>query len=80
MEIIKNGLYRHYKGKNYKLIDIVKHSETQEDLILYQCMYHNDSSVLWVRPISNFFSKVTTDGIEVDRFSYIGDIKGNERL
>ncbi len=80
MEIIKNGLYRHYKGKNYKLIDIVKHSETQEDLILYQCMYQNDSSTLWVRPITNFFSKVIMDGIEIDRFSYIGDTKGNERL
>lgn len=78
--LVKNGIYRHYKGQNYRLIDIVRHSETEEELVLYETLYENELGKLWVRPIRMFIEKVNVDGHEVDRFHYIGDKKGKERL
>lgn len=78
--IVKNGIYRHYKGKNYRLLEIVKHSETEEELVLYEALYENKSSNLWVRPLKMFIEKVQFEGKLVDRFHYIGDKKGNVRF
>ena len=80
MKIVKDGLYRHYKGNNYRLIDIVKHSDSLEDLVLYQCMYENELSHLWVRPLKEFFSHIEENGQMTERFTYIGDKKGTNRL
>ena len=79
-KIIRGGLYQHYKGMNYKLIDIVRHSETLEELVYYECLYENDLGKLWVRPKDMFFEDVTIDGNVIPRFKYIGDQKGNSRL
>lgn len=62
------GKYRHYKGNEYEVIDLVRHSETEEWLVLYQPQYGD--SGLWVRPYDMFFEKVTLiDGQLVDRFT-----------
>ncbi|TNF28352.1 MAG: DUF1653 domain-containing protein [Deltaproteobacteria bacterium] len=80
MKIVKNGLYQHYKGMNYLLIDVVRHSETLEEMVLYKCLYENDLGVLWVRPLDMFIEDVTIDGVVQPRFKYIGDHKGKDRL
>ena len=67
---VKQGQYKHYKGNLYELIDTVKHSETEEDLVLYRPV---DSKQLWVRPLEMFFEKVVIEGKEIDRFEYLGE-------
>lgn len=69
---MQTGIYEHYKGNQYKVIDTARHSETDELLVLYRPMYGDES--LWVRPFAMFFEKVTVDGILVPRFKYIGDV------
>ena len=59
MVIEKYGIYRHFKGKFYLVLDIVKHSETKEELVLYRALYGKKE--LWVRPISMFTSLVDRD-------------------
>ncbi len=66
---IKKGKYRHYKGKEYEVIGIAKHSETLEELVVYRALYGNNE--LWVRPKKMFLEKVLVDGKEVFRFEYI---------
>lgn len=68
---MQTGVYEHYKGNRYKVIDIARHSETEELLVLYRPMYGDES--LWVRPFEMFFEKVEVDGILKQRFSYIGN-------
>lgn len=66
---IPRGKYRHYKQKEYELIDIVRHSETQEPLVLYRTLYGNFD--LWVRPLSMFFETIEIGGQKIPRFEYI---------
>lgn len=51
-------LYRHYKNKFYRFIDIAKHSETLEDVVIYEALYKNSEGQLWVRPKKMFFENV----------------------
>ena len=67
------GLYRHYKGGEYLVIGTARHSETDELLVVYRCLYDNDS--LWVRPLAMFMETVTVAGQEVPRFTPLdGDV------
>ncbi len=68
---IKLGKYRHYKGKDYQVLGVAKHSETGEKLVVYQKLYDNYS--LWVRPYSMFIEEVEINGKKVPRFEYLGD-------
>lgn len=77
---MKLGLYKHYKGKHYQVLGICKHSETLEDLVLYETLYENEQSRLWVRPVAMFLERIVDDGKEVPRFEYIGDRKSNQRM
>lgn len=63
--------FRHYKNKPYKLIGTVKHSETLEDLTLYETRYENNLGKLWVRPKEMFFQNVTIQGKSQPRFREI---------
>lgn len=74
------GLYQHYKGKNYILRDLARHSETMEWMVVYECLYDNDAAKLWVRPMEMFCESIMIEGKSVPRFKYIGDQKGNTRL
>ncbi len=74
------GIYQHYKGKNYRVIDLARHSETLEWLVIYECLYENPEGKIWVRPLSMFTEEVTIEGRTMPRFRYIGDQKGSERL
>ena len=64
------GLYQHYKGGEYEVLAVVRHSETLEPLVLYRPLY-NDSG-LWVRPYAMFCEEVVVDGCSVRRFAPIG--------
>jgi hypothetical protein len=68
------GKYRHYKGKEYEVIGIAKHSETLEDMVVYKALYESDKfeeDQMWVRPLSMFTEKIIIDGNEIFRFEYI---------
>ncbi|MBY0315066.1 MAG: GNAT family N-acetyltransferase [Bdellovibrionales bacterium] len=65
------NLYRHYKNKLYKLKGVVKHSESLEDLVLYEALYPNALGSLWVRPRPMFFEDIEWNGNRVPRFAPI---------
>jgi len=65
------GRYRHYKGKEYRVISLARHSETEEQLVIYHLLY--DDFSWWVRPRAMFLETVEIDGQRVPRFQYIGD-------
>lgn len=66
------GRYRHYKGQEYEVLEVARHSETQEYLVVYRCLYGDYS--LWVRPYDMFVETVVVDGESMPRFAYIGEI------
>lgn len=66
MEQITIGKYRHFKGKEYEVIGIAKHSETMEELVVYRALYGDGN--LWVRPASMWNDIVERDGIAHKRF------------
>ena len=70
--LLRSGTYRHYKGKNYLVLGIAKHSETLEDLVVYTCLHKNAVSPLWVRPLEMFTGEVEVDGEMVQRFEFVG--------
>lgn len=65
------GLYEHYKGRRYRVIAVVHHSETDQAMVLYQALY--GARGLWVRPLALFNDPVTIDGESQPRFRRIGD-------
>jgi len=65
------GLYRHYKGGLYEVIDMVRHSETLEPMTLYRALY--GARGLWVRPAAMFAESVEIDGQRQPRFMRLGD-------
>lgn len=68
---LKVGRYRHYKGGEYEVVSIAKHSESLELMVVYRCLY--DGASWWVRPLDMFTEQVEIDGIMHPRFAYIGD-------
>ena len=70
MEEIKIGRYRHFKGNEYEVLYLAKHSETQEKMVVYRALYGEHG--IWVRPASMWNETVERDGKTHVRFSYIG--------
>lgn len=66
---IAQGIYRHYKGNLYQVLHIAQHSETEESLVVYRCLYGEYG--VWVRPLAMFAETVTVDGKEIPRFELI---------
>ncbi len=65
------GRYRHYKGNEYRVLHLARHSETQEVLVVYQLLYGDRS--FWLRPHAMFIETVTlADGQHVPRFAFVG--------
>ena len=71
MESIKPGRYRHFKGREYEVLGIARHSETEEELVVYRALYGDFG--LWVRPVSMWNETVERDGKTSRRFTYIGE-------
>lgn len=67
---IAPGRYRHYKGGEYEVMAVARHSETLEALVVYRPLY--DDSGWWVRPYAMFVGTVVSDGVEQRRFAPIG--------
>ncbi|MBN70700.1 MAG: hypothetical protein CME32_15635 [Gimesia sp.] len=67
---VKTGRYRHYKGNDYLVIGVARHSETEEEMVVYSADYGQFG--LWVRPKEMFLEKVEVDGHVVPRFQFIG--------
>lgn len=64
------GRYRHFKGNEYEVIGVAKHSETHEELVVYRPLYGEGG--LWVRPLAMFFDRVERDGYVGPRFAFVG--------
>lgn len=65
---VQPGVYRHYKGNEYRVIAVGRHTETEEELVIYQPLYQSDVAY-WVRPLEMFLETVTIDGKSHQRFS-----------
>lgn len=68
---LRLGRYRHYKGRDYDVIGVARHSETEEQMVVYRCLYGDYS--LWVRPLAMFRETVDVAGEQVPRFTYMGE-------
>ena len=66
---VKLGKYRHYKGNEYQVIGVAKHSETTEPMVVYKALYGDGG--LWVRPLSMWNETVEVNGVFYKRFEYI---------
>ena len=72
MEGVTAGRYRHFKGREYRVIGLARHSETMEELVVYRSLYGEGG--LWVRPRSMFDELVPIGGGQyVKRFTYVGE-------
>ena len=67
------GRYRHYKGGEYEVIGVARHSETDERLVVYRPLYNETG--LWVRPVTMFAETVLVNDIPVPRFAYLGSME-----
>ena len=67
---MKQGRYRHYKGNEYIVLGVARHSETDEELVVYRPDYGEQG--LWVRPKEMFLETVEVDGKQVPRFQFLG--------
>lgn len=74
---IKLGIYHHYKSKEklYRVIGVAKHTETMEDVVVYQALYDipelGGEGMMFVRPLKMFLENVIVDGKEVPRFEFV---------
>lgn len=73
MNDIRLGKYRHFKGNEYEVIGIAKHSETLEPMVIYKALYGDGG--YWVRPASMWNEAVERNGRIYNRFTYIGEEK-----
>ena len=72
MDEFRPGRYRHFKGKEYELIGLARHSETMEEMVVYRPLYGEGG--LWVRPASMWNEQVERDGYSGPRFAYVGEL------
>ena len=70
---IKLGIYQHHKGMKYRVLGVAKHSETLEDLVVYEALYDNKVSKIWARPLEMFLEKIEKDGKLISRFEFVGE-------
>lgn len=71
MQNIKPGIYEHFKGKQYRVLGVGKHTETMEDLVVYEALYDNKLSKIWCRPASMFTDIVEYQEKKTPRFKLI---------
>lgn len=72
--MIKPGRYRHYKGKDYEVLGVARHSETEEEFVVYRQLYGEGG--LWIRPKAMFVESVLVGGVEMPRFRRLEESPG----
>lgn len=68
---LKTGIYRHYKDKLYQVIGVARHSETEEEHVVYRPLYGERG--LWIRPLAMFDETIEHNGAKTKRFTFIED-------
>lgn len=68
MNPFKTRFFKHYKNKPYRYLGVVRHSETLEEMALYETLYENKHGRMWVRPKEMFFEDVVIEGVKQPRF------------
>lgn len=71
LSIVVGGLYKHYKGTQYKILGIGRHSESLEELVVYQAL--NGENEIWIRPIEMFIETLSINGQSLPRFQLISE-------
>lgn len=66
---LENGIYKHYKGNLYEVLGVARHSETEEQHVVYKTLYGDYS--MWIRPLAMFIEQVEVDGERVARFEFV---------
>jgi hypothetical protein len=66
------GRYRHYKGNEYFVLAVARHTETEEELVVYRQLY-GDTEALWVRPRTMFLEEVEYQGVRQPRFAFVAE-------
>lgn len=74
---VKLGRYRHFKGNEYEVIAVAKHSETLEPMVVYRALYGDGG--IWVRPLSMWNETVELDGVKQKRFIYVDETAENTK-
>jgi hypothetical protein len=69
-DVVIGGLYIHYKNKRYRVTGVARHSETLEEMVVYEALYENDLGKLWVRPKAMFLEYIQVPGYQGPRFRY----------
>lgn len=80
-QIMKLGKYQHSKtGNYYQVVGVAKHSEILEEVVVYEALYDNPTSKLWVRPLKMFQEKVEINGKKAPRFKFVGKVIRSKRV
>ena len=66
---LENGIYKHYKGNLYEVLGVARHSETEEQHVVYKTLYGDYS--MWIRPLAMFVEQVEVNGELVARFEFV---------
>jgi hypothetical protein len=74
--VVSPGVYRHYKGQQYEVLGVARHSETEEEFVVYRALYGDRG--LWIRPLAMFTESVKKEGVSVPRFSRIDEKTGED--
>ncbi|MDF1818586.1 MAG: DUF1653 domain-containing protein [Immundisolibacteraceae bacterium] len=69
MKPLQPGRYRHYKGQQYQVLGVARHSETEEPMVVYRALYGEFG--LWVRPLAMFMESVEVDRVFRPRFEFV---------
>lgn len=68
-EPVRKGIYRHYKGRYYRVLGLARHSETEEEHVVYRALYGERG--LWIRPLTMFQESVLREGLVLPRFAWV---------
>lgn len=74
MTFVKPGVYKHYKGKEYRVFGTARHSETLQEFVMYDCLYENSNGKTWVRPVGMFLEEVVVNGKKQKRFVWLREV------